>query len=170
MSDSENNSQQQDQTQCQDMSNVEREAILGDFPKPNSLVLQAHRLDELVKHQLTKKGKDQQFGSERTLFKLQQQLLEVSVPLTCLWSDMMNPDTNLSIEEIILLLRRALVMLGSTSHAISLERQRIACMRINPKLMLFRPLLAIAALYLNSSTHPQMVVGFGRVYRAPVMI
>ena len=25
-------------------------------------------------------------------------------------------------------------MLGSTSHAISLERQRIACMRINPKL------------------------------------
>ena len=84
--------------------NAEREAILGDFPKPNSLMLQAHRLDQLVKHQLTKKGREPQFGSERTLFKLQQQLLEVSVPLTCLLSDMMNPDTDLSIEEIILLL------------------------------------------------------------------
>ena len=37
-------------------------------------------------------------------------------------------------------------------------------------LMLFSPLLATAELYLNSSTHPQMVIGFSRVYRAPVMI
>ena len=83
---------------------------------------------------MTRKGKDPQFGSEKTLFKLQQQLLEVSGPLTCLWSDMMNPDTDPSTEEIILLLQIALVMLGSTSHAISLERRRIACSRINPKL------------------------------------
>lgn len=53
------------------LSNAEREAILGDFPKPNWSVLPAHKLDEMVKDQLMKKGKDSQFGSERgTLFKL----------------------------------------------------------------------------------------------------
>ena len=115
------------------LSNVDREAILDDFPQPNCAVLKAPKLNELVKDQMTRKGKDPQFGSEKT-FKLQQQLLEVSGPLTCSWSDMMNPDTDPSTEEIILLLQRALVMLGSTSHAISLERLRIACTRINPKL------------------------------------
>ena len=116
------------------LSSTEREAILTDFPKPNCAALQAPRLDDLVKDQLVKKGKDPQFGTERTLFKLQQQLLEVSGPLTCLWADMLNPDTDPSSEEIVLLLQRALVILGSSSHTISLERRRIACTRINPKL------------------------------------
>ena len=107
---------------------------MDDFPKPICAVLKAPKLDELMKDQMTRKGKDPQFGSEKMLFKLQQQLLEVSGPLTCLWSDMMNPDTDPSTEEIILLLQRVLVMLGSTSRAISLERHRISCTRINPKL------------------------------------
>ena len=47
---------------------------------------------------------------------------------------MLDPQAKPSAEDIVLLLQRALILLGSTSHAISLERRRVACTRINPKL------------------------------------
>ena len=62
----------------------ERQAILLDFPKPTCDVVQAPRLDIEVRDQLLKKGMDPKYGSEKTLFKLQEQLLEVTGPLTCL--------------------------------------------------------------------------------------
>lgn len=60
----------------------EQEAILNDCPKPQCDVLQVPKLDPEVREQLSKKGKDPQFGSEKTLYKIQEQLLEVTGPLS----------------------------------------------------------------------------------------
>ena len=56
----------------------EREAILTDFSKPQCDGLQVPKLDPEVREQLSKKGKDPQFGLEKTLYKIQEQLLEVT--------------------------------------------------------------------------------------------
>ena len=112
----------------------EKEAILKDFPMPSCKALKTPKLDEQVKEQLKRKGKDPHFGSEKTLFKVQEQVLEVAGPLTCLWADLLNKKAKVSTEDILLLVQRALVLLGSTSHSITLERRKIAWSRINPKL------------------------------------
>ena len=112
----------------------DKDAILKEFPKPNCVTLKAPKLDGLVKEQLMRKGKDPRFGTERTLFKLQEQLLEVAGPLTCLWADILNPEVDLKAGEVLHQLQRALVLLGNTSHGITVERRKIACSRINPKL------------------------------------
>ena len=112
----------------------EREAILSDFPKPQCDVLQVPKLDPEVREQLTKKGKDPQFGTEKVLYKIQQQLLEVTGPLTCLWSDLIGPGDRPNNEQIVQLLQSALVLVGSASHNISVERRKLAWGRINPNL------------------------------------
>ena len=116
------------------LKDCEKDAIMSEFPKPNCVVLQVPQLDDLVRDQLRKKGKDPHFGAERTLYNVQEQLLDVSGPLTCLWADLANPEVEPSAEQILLLLQRTLVLLGSTSHYISQERRKIACSRVNPKL------------------------------------
>jgi len=70
------------------------------------------------------------------LYKVQEQMLEEATasPLTCLWSDMVNPHTKVNKEGITLFVATALVLLGGTSHAISTECRKIAWARINPKL------------------------------------
>ena len=84
-----------------------------------------------MREQLTKKGKDPQFGTEKVLYEIQQQLLEVTGPLTCLWSDLIGPGNKPSNEQIAQLLQRALVLVGSASHTISAERRKLAWGRIN---------------------------------------
>ena len=116
------------------LSEEERSAIMKDFPKPVCKVLSAPKLDEQVKDQLKKKGKDPHFGSEKSLFKLQEQLLDVAGPLTCLWADLLNKEATVTAEDTLLLVQRALVLLGSASHNITVERRKIAWSRINPKL------------------------------------
>ena len=116
------------------LSDDEREAIMKDFPKPVCGVMSVPKLDEEVKEQLKVRGKDPHFGSKKSLYKLQEQLLDVAGPLTCLWADLLNKEATVSPEDILLLLQRALVLLGSASHAIFLERRKIAWSRINPKL------------------------------------
>ena len=116
------------------LTDDEKAAILTDFPKPNTAVLQVPKLDEDVKEQLKKKGKDPHFGQERVLYKLQDSILEVSGPLMCLWADLTNPAAEVSPEQILLLIQHALVLLGNASHAVTLERRRIAWGRINPSL------------------------------------
>ena len=112
----------------------EREAILKDFPKPHCKAVVAPRLDDQVKEQLKKKGKDPNYGTEKSLFKIQEQLLDVAGPLTCLWADLLNKDAGITPEDTLLLVQRALVLMGSVSHSITLERRKIAWSRINPKL------------------------------------
>lgn len=56
------------------------------------------------------------------------------MPLTCLWADLLNKDTKVSNEQVLLLTQRALVLLGSVSHQVSQERRKIAWAKINPKL------------------------------------
>jgi len=114
------------------LDDKERQAILADFPKPQYDALQAPRMDSEVEEQLSKKGKDPHFGTEKTLYRLQEQLLEVTGPLTCLWSDLTRPGGEPSKEQMVHLLQRALVQVGSTSQAINIERRKIAWGRINP--------------------------------------
>lgn len=47
---------------------------------------------------------------------------------------MINPEVEADKEKIALLVQRSLVLLGSASHSISLERRKIAWARINPEL------------------------------------
>lgn len=118
----------------QSLEDVEREAILKDFPKPLCKALLAPRLDDQVKEQLKRKGRDPSFGGEKSLFRIQDQLLDVAGPLTCLWADLLNKDAGVTPEDMLLLVQRALVLVGSVSHSITLERRKIAWSRINPKL------------------------------------
>ena len=44
----------------------EKEAILNDFPKLNCMAMEVSRLDDEVRKQLRHRGKDPQFGAEKT--------------------------------------------------------------------------------------------------------
>ena len=112
----------------------EAEVILEDYPMPNCPAVEVPRLDDEVRKQLKSKGKDPHFGQEKKLFGIQGELLKVGGPLTCLWADMINPDVEPDKEKIALLVQRALVLLGSASHSITVERRKIAWSRINPSL------------------------------------
>ena len=47
---------------------------------------------------------------EKSLYRIQEQLLGVAGPLTCLWGDLLDKGTNGGPEEILLLVQRALVL------------------------------------------------------------
>ena len=68
------------------------------------------------------------------MFKLQKQVVDVASPLTCLWAHLLNPDEEPDVEQLKLVIQRALVLPRNTSHFISLERQKGAWARINPEL------------------------------------
>lgn len=108
------------------LTEAEREAILKDFPKPKCEALAIPKLDQQVKDQLKLKGKDPQFGAEKSLYKIQEQVLEATGPLTCLWANLLDKEAEVSLEDTLLLIQRAFVLLGNTSNSISLERRRIA--------------------------------------------
>ena len=110
----------------------EREAIMQDFPKPSCQVLNTPKLDEEIKKQIRKTGKDPHYGAERTLYDLQGQLLDMAGPLTCLWADLTSSNAEVNPQEVILLIQRVLVLLGSASHHITQERRKVAWSRVNP--------------------------------------
>ena len=114
----------------------EREAIMKDFPRPHCDVLSTPKIDDDLKEQLKSRGKDPHFGAEKSLYKIQDQLMDVTAPLTYLWADLLNNEAERSPEDVLLLIQRTfkLVLVGSTSHAINVERRRIAWSRLNPKL------------------------------------
>ena len=68
------------------------------------------KLDEQVRDQLKKKGKSPHFLAEKSLYKVQDHLLSVTGPLTCLWADILNKDAKVSWEDMLLLIQRALVL------------------------------------------------------------
>ena len=88
-----------------DLEEGEREVILKDFPKPHCKVIVAPRLDDRVKKQLKKKGRDPNYGAEKSLFKIQEQLLDVVWPLSCLWADLLNKDAGVTPEDELLLVQ-----------------------------------------------------------------
>ena len=114
------------------MTMEEREAIMKDFPKPSCPALRTPKIDDDIKKQIKRAGKDPHFGVEKSLYKFQEQILEMAGPLTCLWADLLNQDATVKPEDVILLLQRVLVILGSASHNISQERRRVAWSRTNP--------------------------------------
>ena len=107
---------------------------MKDFPPPNCDAVVTPKMDDEVKEQLRQKGKDAFFGSERTLYRVQEQLLDTAGPLSCLWADLLSKDATVSREDIVMLVQRALVLLGSASNTITLERRKIAWSRFNPNL------------------------------------
>ena len=94
------------------ISTEERDSIMGDFPRPACAVLQTPKLDEEVKKLIRQAGKDPHFGTEKALYKFQDQILDLTGPLTCLWADLLSKDAKVNV---ILLLQRVLVLLGSAS-------------------------------------------------------
>ena len=114
------------------LSSEEREAILKDFPKPDCSVLEVPTLDEPVRDHLKRKGKDPHFGSEKTLYKLQGQVLDLAGPLTCLWADLLNADVKVKRKDVLLLVQWILVLLGSVSNSITQERRQISWSCLNP--------------------------------------
>ena len=114
------------------LASDERERIKKDFPRPACPALAVPKLDEEIKEQIKKAGKNPHFGSEKFLFKFQEQLLEIAGPLTCLWMDMLDHNVTLKQEDILLLLQRVLILLGGASHSVTQERRRIAWGRVNP--------------------------------------
>ena len=59
------------------------------------------RIDKEVKEQLKRKGKDAHWGAEKPLYKIQEQVLDVSGPLTCLWADLMRKEASHSAEDVL---------------------------------------------------------------------
>ena len=116
------------------LTEEERDAIMKDFPRPNVEAVATPKLGGEVKDQLRSKGRDPHHGAEKALYKIQDQLLDAVGPLTCLWSDLLNKDAKVSTEDVLLLLQRALVLLGNTSHSINIERRKVAWAKMNPKL------------------------------------
>ena len=114
------------------LSADEPEAILKDFPKSDCPVLEVPTLDEPVRDHLKRKGKDPHFASEKTLYKLQGQVLDLPGPLTCLWADLLNADAKVKREDMLLLVQRILVLLGSLANSITQERRQILWSRLNP--------------------------------------
>lgn len=74
------------------------------------------------------KGKEPFFGEEKSLYKIQEQLLDATGPLT--WSDLLNKEAKVSSEDTLLLIQRTLVLLGIVSHTVSQEKRKIAWSRI----------------------------------------
>ena len=62
----------------------EHQTILDDFPKPACCAVQAPKLDAELREWICKKSKDPQFGQEKVLYKVQEQLVEVTGSLACL--------------------------------------------------------------------------------------
>ena len=73
---------------------------------------------------------------ERALYKVQEQLLEVTGSLTYMWADLHQSDKMPTKEETIFPLQRALVLVGNTYYFINVERRKTACSVINPSLKL----------------------------------
>ena len=82
------------------LSEEDRKAILDDYLVPDCVAVKPPKLDAEVMEQLKSKGKDPQFGAERNLYKIQEQLLEATGPLTFLWVDLLRPDGKVSKEYI----------------------------------------------------------------------
>ena len=115
------------------LPDAERDSITKDFPRPNSVALAVPKLDDQIMEHLKSKGKDPNFGSEKSLFRIQEVLLDVTGPLTCLWADLLNEEASVTKQDFLLLVQHTLVLLGSVSHQISQERRKIAWAKINPK-------------------------------------
>jgi len=94
------------------LDNDKKDAIMSDFPKPDCSALQAPKLDDLLKEQLKTKGRTHSLVL--TSWRI------VRSGRTTYWHDLLNPEAEISAKEVLTLIQRALVLLGSTSHGVSL--------------------------------------------------
>ena len=108
--------------------------IIPDFTFGFLIQTACHKLGGEAVEQLQSNGKNPHFGTEKALYHMQKQLLDVTGLLTCLWADLLNKEARVTPEDVLLLIQRALVLLGSASHSISIERRKLVWAKMNPKL------------------------------------
>ena len=112
------------------LSDNEREAIMKDFPKPRYGGAQAGSGSQRPTEE---EGQRPPFWSrEIHVYKIQEHLLNVAGPLTCLWSDLLNKEATIAPENILLLVQRVLVLLGSVP-IMSLRRGSLVQDKPNPE-------------------------------------
>ena len=114
------------------LDQAELDKVVKEFSKPQCSFLETPMLKNQVRDHLKKKGKDPHFGVEKTLYGLQGSVLNLTGPLTGLWTDLLDTNQKISREEIILLLQRVIFMVAGLSHSITQERRQIAWSRLNP--------------------------------------
>ena len=66
------------------------DGIMGSWRTILSSRFFAPKLDEDIRKQIERAGKDSHYGVEKRLYNLQKQILDISGPLTCLWADILN--------------------------------------------------------------------------------
>lgn len=94
-------------------------------------MLHTLKLDEKVKKLIRHAGRQAgrqgpHFGTEKALYKLQDQILDLAGPLTCLWADLLNKDAKVQKEDVTLFLQKVMVLLESALHIITQQRRRVA--------------------------------------------
>ena len=67
-----------------------------------------------MKKLIKQAGKNPNFGTEKALYKLQDQILDLAGPLTWLWVDLLSKDAKVKTEDVILLLQRVLILVHHT--------------------------------------------------------
>ena len=70
------------------LDQAELNKVVKEFPKPQCSFLETPMLDDQVRDHLKKKWKDPHFGAEKTLYRLQGSVLNLTGPLTGLWTDL----------------------------------------------------------------------------------
>ena len=104
---------------------AEHNGVKNDCIKP---VLSVPKLDEEIKEQIKKTG---HFGLKKFLVEFQEQLLEIAGPLTCLWMDLLDQNPTLMQEDILLRLKRVLILFGGASYTNPQERHWRASGSVN---------------------------------------
>ena len=107
------------------LSEQERANIMVSLPRPQSDFLTSPQLDEEVRKFLAYDLKDKFLNNplEPKLFSVQNLLLEVSGPLLCLWSNLLDETRTISRPEIIQIIQVSMVLLANASNSITVETQ-----------------------------------------------
>ena len=117
------------------LSEQERANIMVSLPRPQSDFLASPQLDEEVRKFLAYDLKDKFLNNplEPKLFSVQNLLLEVSGPLLCLWSNLLDETRTISRPEIIQIILVSMVLLVNASNSITVERRKAILSKINGK-------------------------------------
>ena len=63
---------------------------MRDSPKPTCPAIHTPKIDKDIRRQIKRAGKDPHFRIEKSLYKIQEQILDNTGPLACLWADLLN--------------------------------------------------------------------------------
>ena len=105
--------------------------ILEETSLPDTTVFTAPKLDKAIGDQIQKNYKKTVENRDKELMKVQRHILNVGAPLSAL-HDLLENKQDLSHEEIMNLVERALCLLGNASNSMSILRRSKILYSINP--------------------------------------